>query len=184
MMVAVDFSPRMGSIVMTRRGATVERHHPVCSFSRRSATPDRMFGRVPWAQAHGYHRCLAPRDREKISKLQGCRRGINGGSLGGWNCGEEQGQNCRQISPDGTRLAWIAPNTNNVLQVWLKTVGQEDDKVVLYPDERHGFARPENRIDFNARAEAFLAQNLGGRAEPVHGDKYPGSTAVVKVIGT
>jgi dipeptidyl aminopeptidase/acylaminoacyl peptidase len=54
---------------------------------------------------------------------------------------------------------------------------------VLYPDEGHGFARPENRIDFNARAEAFLAQNLGGRAEPVQGDKYPGSTAVVKVIG-
>ena len=50
-------------------------------------------------------------------------------------------------------------------------------------DEGHGFARPENRIDFNARAEAFLAQNLGGRAEPIQGEKYPGSTAVVKVIG-
>lgn len=38
-------------------------------------------------------------------------------------------------------------------------------------------------LSLNARAEAFLAQNLGGRAEPVHGDKYPGSTAVVKVVG-
>jgi len=37
---------------------------------------------------------------------------------------------------------------------------------VLYPDEGHGFARPVNRIDFNARAEAFLAKYLGGRAEP------------------
>ncbi|HKS36462.1 MAG TPA: S9 family peptidase [Verrucomicrobiae bacterium] len=54
---------------------------------------------------------------------------------------------------------------------------------VLYPDEGHGFARPENRIDFNARAEAFLAKYIGGRAEPVAGEKYPGSTAVVKVIG-
>ncbi|HEV8324688.1 MAG TPA: S9 family peptidase [Myxococcota bacterium] len=54
---------------------------------------------------------------------------------------------------------------------------------VLYPDEGHGFARPENRIDFNARAEAFLAENLGGRAEPLKGDRYPGSTAVVKVVG-
>lgn len=54
---------------------------------------------------------------------------------------------------------------------------------VLYPDEGHGFARPENRIDFNARAEAFLAKYIGGRAEPVEGEKYPGSTAVVKVIG-
>ena len=35
-----------------------------------------------------------------------------------------------QISPDGERLAWIAPNTNNVLQVWVKTIGKDDDKVV------------------------------------------------------
>jgi dipeptidyl aminopeptidase/acylaminoacyl peptidase len=54
---------------------------------------------------------------------------------------------------------------------------------VLYPDEGHGFARPENRIDFNARAEQFLAQYLGGRFEPLSGDRYPGSTAVVRVIG-
>src|SRR5205814_3539657 len=37
---------------------------------------------------------------------------------------------------------------------------------VLYSDEGHGFARPENRIDFNARAEDFLSQCLGGRSEP------------------
>jgi hypothetical protein len=36
---------------------------------RRSAMPDRMFGRSPWAQAHGCHRCLASRDGEKTSKL-------------------------------------------------------------------------------------------------------------------
>ena len=36
---------------------------------------------------------------------------------------------------------------------------------VLYPDEGHGFARPENRIDFNGRVEKFLAKHLGGRAE-------------------
>ncbi len=54
---------------------------------------------------------------------------------------------------------------------------------VLYPDEGHGFARPENRIDFYARAEAFLAEHLGGRAEPMEGGAYPGSTAVVRVIG-
>ncbi|HET8722690.1 MAG TPA: S9 family peptidase [Anaeromyxobacteraceae bacterium] len=54
---------------------------------------------------------------------------------------------------------------------------------VLYPDEGHGFARPPNRIDFNARAEAFLAACLGGRAEPLpEGGKVPGSTAVVKVV--
>ncbi len=54
---------------------------------------------------------------------------------------------------------------------------------VLYPDEGHGFVRPENRIDFNARAEAFLARHLGGRAEPLPGDRQPGSTAVVREVG-
>jgi dipeptidyl aminopeptidase/acylaminoacyl peptidase len=38
---------------------------------------------------------------------------------------------------------------------------------VVYPDEGHGFARPENRLHFNAVAEQFLARHLGGRAEPV-----------------
>lgn len=53
---------------------------------------------------------------------------------------------------------------------------------VLYPDEGHGFRRPENSIDFNARAERFLAQHLGGRFEPLVGDKVPGSTAVVREV--
>ncbi len=38
---------------------------------------------------------------------------------------------------------------------------------VLYPDEGHGFARPENRLHFYAIAEVFLARYLGGRAEPI-----------------
>jgi dipeptidyl aminopeptidase/acylaminoacyl peptidase len=37
---------------------------------------------------------------------------------------------------------------------------------LLYPDEGHGFAKPENRLDFYAKAEAFLAEHLGGRSEP------------------
>src|SRR5438445_7676310 len=41
-----------------------------------------------------------------------------------------------QISPDGERLAWIAPNTNNVLQVWVKTIGKDDDKVVTADKKR------------------------------------------------
>jgi dipeptidyl aminopeptidase/acylaminoacyl peptidase len=36
---------------------------------------------------------------------------------------------------------------------------------VEYPDEGHGFARPENRLDFYAKAEKFLAEHLGGRYE-------------------
>jgi dipeptidyl aminopeptidase/acylaminoacyl peptidase len=38
---------------------------------------------------------------------------------------------------------------------------------LVFPDEGHGFARPENRLKFYAAAEAFLAQNLHGRAEPI-----------------
>ena len=37
---------------------------------------------------------------------------------------------------------------------------------VLFPDEGHGFARPENSLAFYAAAENFLAACLGGRAEP------------------
>ncbi|UTP39400.1 S9 family peptidase [Phenylobacterium sp. LH3H17] len=36
----------------------------------------------------------------------------------------------------------------------------------LFPDEGHGFARPENNIAFYATAEHFLGRCLGGRAEP------------------
>jgi dipeptidyl aminopeptidase/acylaminoacyl peptidase len=54
---------------------------------------------------------------------------------------------------------------------------------VVYSDEGHGFARPENRIDFNARAEKFLSEQLGGRYEPLEGDKVPGSTPTVKEVG-
>lgn len=36
---------------------------------------------------------------------------------------------------------------------------------LLFADEGHGFARPENRLKFFAAAEQFLAEYLGGRAE-------------------
>jgi len=51
---------------------------------------------------------------------------------------------------------------------------------VLYPDEGHGFARPENKLSFNAVTEAFLAECLGGRYEPI-GDDFEGSSITVPV---
>jgi dipeptidyl aminopeptidase/acylaminoacyl peptidase len=39
-------------------------------------------------------------------------------------------------------------------------------KYLLFPDEGHGFLRPENRLKFYAAAERFLKKYLGGRAEP------------------
>jgi dipeptidyl aminopeptidase/acylaminoacyl peptidase len=40
-----------------------------------------------------------------------------------------------------------------------------DHEYMLFPDEGHGFAKPENRIRFYAAAERFLAKYLGGRYE-------------------
>jgi dipeptidyl aminopeptidase/acylaminoacyl peptidase len=40
-----------------------------------------------------------------------------------------------------------------------------DHEYMLFPDEGHGFAKPENRLRFYAAAERFLARHLGGRAE-------------------
>ncbi len=48
---------------------------------------------------------------------------------------------------------------------------------ILYADEGHGFARPQNRLHFYAKAEEFLAKYLGGRFEPV-GD-IPGHSGIV-----
>lgn len=40
-----------------------------------------------------------------------------------------------------------------------------DCQYMLFPDEGHGFAKPENRLRFYAAAEEFLAKHLGGRME-------------------
>jgi dipeptidyl aminopeptidase/acylaminoacyl peptidase len=49
---------------------------------------------------------------------------------------------------------------------------------VLFPDEGHGFARPENNKAFNAITENFLAKCLGGRAQPI-GEDLDGSSVTV-----
>lgn len=40
-----------------------------------------------------------------------------------------------------------------------------DYEYMLFPDEGHGFVKPENRLRFFAAAERFLAKHLGGRYE-------------------
>ena len=40
-----------------------------------------------------------------------------------------------------------------------------DHEYLLFQDEGHGFAKPENNLKFYAAAEAFLAKYLGGRHE-------------------
>lgn len=46
----------------------------------------------------------------------------------------------------------------------VRAKGKEVD-YMLFEDEGHGFARPENRMKFYAAAESFLAKHLGGRCE-------------------
>jgi dipeptidyl aminopeptidase/acylaminoacyl peptidase len=53
---------------------------------------------------------------------------------------------------------------------------------LLFDDEGHGFARPENNLAFFAAAEQFLGKCLGGRAEPV-GEALKGSTMHVEAGG-
>ncbi|MBW1878159.1 MAG: S9 family peptidase [Deltaproteobacteria bacterium] len=53
---------------------------------------------------------------------------------------------------------------------------------VLFPDEGHGFARPENNLAFFGVSEAFLARCLGGTYQPL-GDDLEGSSLEVPVGG-
>lgn len=50
---------------------------------------------------------------------------------------------------------------------------------VVFPDEGHGFARPLNRLAFYAVADAFLAEHLGGRWQPID-DTFAHSTITVR----
>jgi hypothetical protein len=58
-----------------------------------------------------------------------------------------------QISPDGKKLAYLAPDKKNVLQVWVRTVGKKDDKQVTHDAKR---ARsPLNERQFRTRGQPF-----------------------------
>ena len=48
----------------------------------------------------------------------------------------------------------------------------------LFPDEGHGFARPQNSIAFSAVVEEFLGGCLGGAVEPL-GDDFEGSSITI-----
>jgi dipeptidyl aminopeptidase/acylaminoacyl peptidase len=72
-------------------------------------------------------------------------------------------------------------NKNESSQIVL---AMQDRKIpvtyALYPDEGHGFVRPENKLSFYAVTEAFLSMHLGGRFEPI-GSAFNGSSITVPV---
>lgn len=41
-----------------------------------------------------------------------------------------------QISPDGRYLAYVRPDSSNVLQVWVRTIGREDDRAITRDPKR------------------------------------------------
>jgi dipeptidyl aminopeptidase/acylaminoacyl peptidase len=51
---------------------------------------------------------------------------------------------------------------------------------VVFPDEGHGFARPENNLAFFAVTEAFLSAHLGGVYEPISKEEIGASTIKIK----
>ncbi|HEY5921133.1 MAG TPA: hypothetical protein VIV11_05660, partial [Kofleriaceae bacterium] len=51
---------------------------------------------------------------------------------------------------------------------------------VLFPDEGHGFARPENSIAFTAISEAFLSAHLGGTYLPITPEEMKASSMQIK----
>jgi dipeptidyl aminopeptidase/acylaminoacyl peptidase len=61
------------------------------------------------------------------------------------------------------------PRVNKAESDQIVAAMRKNDKPVVYyvfPDEGHGFARPVNRVAFDAATEEFLAKYLGGRFEP------------------
>src|SRR4051794_5862143 len=40
------------------------------------------------------------------------------------------------LSPDGTSLAWIAPNAEKTLQIWVRTVGKNDKRAITAVNAR------------------------------------------------
>lgn len=51
---------------------------------------------------------------------------------------------------------------------------------VVFPDEGHGFNRPENNQAFFAVAEAFLSVHIGGWYEPIRRAEIAASSMVVE----
>ena len=97
----------------------------------------------------------------------------------------------REVSPifhvDKIRAPLLIAQGQNDARVAIATVdamvaalrkAKREVSYVVYPDEGHGFARPENKFDFYGRVEEFLAKHLGGRAEPWK--KVAGTTAEVR----
>jgi len=64
----------------------------------------------------------------------------------------------------GANDPWVKQAESEQIVEAMKKKGLEYE-YILFEDEGHGFAKPENRLRFIAAAEKFLAKHLGGRHE-------------------
>src|SRR5690242_9694771 len=53
-----------------------------------------------------------------------------------------------ELSPDAARLAWLAPDARGVMQVWVRTIGRNDDRAVT-ADPHRGISRFNWAYDSN-----------------------------------
>lgn len=70
----------------------------------------------------------------------------------------------------------VKQNESDQIARAMRTAGIPVD-YLIYLDEGHGFARPENRLHFYAQAEEFLARHLGGRQEAA--SEIAGHSAII-----
>jgi Tol biopolymer transport system component len=66
------------------------------------------------------------------------------------------------LSPDGTRIAYLAPH-DDVLSIWVRTVGAEDDRVVATDP-----ARPIRNVFWSPGGERVLFMQDAGGDENFH----------------
>ena len=57
-----------------------------------------------------------------------------------------------------------------------------DHEYMLFPDEGHGFAKPENKMKFYGVAEKFLADHLGGHYEQIDSDGGEGVAIAAETV--
>ena len=79
-----------------------------------------------------------------------------------------QGQNDPRVNFDESKQIVDAMNAKQIPVTY-----------VVYPDEGHGFLRPENRMSFFGVAEAFLADHLGGSYQSLTAGDLEGSSMTV-----
>jgi dipeptidyl aminopeptidase/acylaminoacyl peptidase len=69
------------------------------------------------------------------------------------------------LVPQGANDVRVKQSESDSIVAAMRRNGKTVEYIV-FPDQGHGFARPENRLVFYAAAEPFFAKYLGGRSEP------------------